>query len=59
MKSRIEREKKEETDARRHKETVALTEKIHKKEIKVNVLLAIGSLFGTLIVGFILGKYFG
>jgi hypothetical protein len=52
-------EKKEETEARRHKETAVLTERIHKKEIKVNVLLAIGSLIGSLIVGFILGKILG
>ncbi len=52
-------EKKEETEARRHKETAALTEKIHKKEIKANVILFIGSLIGSLLVGFILGKIFG
>ena len=58
LRGQIEREKKEKTDDRRHEEQMALTERIHKKEIKVNVLLFIGSLIGSLIVGFILGKYF-
>ena len=55
--------KKEETEARRHKEQMDLTEKIHKKEIKMSVILFIGSLIGSLIVGIavgvILGKIFG
>jgi len=59
LRGQIERKKKERTDDRRHKEQMDLTEKIHKKEIKMSVILFIGSLIGTLIVGFILGKYFG